>query len=112
MLGLLEKFFPKVSQEVVIEIFAAQMCVSCGSFDCEDATSDVQKGHVESSTAQIENEDMLFLLALGVETIGDCGSCRFIDDTQNVKTGNSTGILGGETLGVIKIRRYSVNTER
>ena len=55
---------------------------------------------------------MLFLLVLGVETIGDSGSCRFVDDAQNVETGNSTGILGGETLGVIKIGWYPVNTER
>jgi len=40
-----------------------------------------------------------------VQTIGQCGRGRLVDDTQHLKTGNLAGVLGRLTLGVVEIGR-------
>ena len=45
-------------QERVVKVLSAQMGVARRSLDGEDSTGDVEKGNIESSSSQIENENV------------------------------------------------------
>ena len=53
-------------QESIIEVLSTQMSITCSSLDGEDATADVEEGDIESSTTQIENENILLGLGLTI----------------------------------------------
>jgi hypothetical protein len=81
-----------------------QVSVSSGSLDGEDTTLNVKEGHIESSSTEIVDEDVSLLVGLsGTETVGDSGGGRLVDDTEDVKTSDGTGILGGLTLVVVEV---------
>jgi hypothetical protein len=108
-------------KEVSVEILPAQMgaeksqllfrnariihnLLSCGSLDGEDTALDVEEGNIESSTTKVVDEDVPLLLGLaGAETVGDSGGGRLVDDTEDVKTSDGTGVLGGLTLVVVEV---------
>ncbi len=100
---LLEEVCGTVLDEFVVEVFSAQMCVSGSGLHFEDSVFDGQEGHIESSTSQIEDEHVLFSLALLVESVGDGGSGGLVDDSQYVESGNHSGVLGGLSLGVVEV---------
>jgi hypothetical protein len=77
--------------------------VTSGGLDGEHTTSDGQEGDIESTTSEIEDEDNLLLLGLGVKTVGDGSGSWLVDDTENVKAGDGTGVLGSETLRVVEV---------
>ena len=57
--GLLLEVLLEVVKEVVVEILATQVSVTSGSLDGEDTASDVEEGDIESSSTEIEDEDVL-----------------------------------------------------
>ena len=65
----------------------------------EDTILNSQDGHIESSTSQIEDEDVTFSLVhvslLLVQTVCDSGSRGLVDDSQDVESSDHSGILGG-----------------
>ena len=64
----------------------------------------MKKRNIESSTTEIVDEDVPLLLGLsGAETVGDSGGGRLVDDTEDVESGNGTGVLGGLTLVVVEV---------
>jgi hypothetical protein len=95
-------------EKVRVEILATQMGVTSGGLDSEDTTLDVQEGDIESTTTKIVDEDVALLLGLtGTKTVGNGGGGRLVDDTEDVKTGNGTGVLGGLSLVVVEVGRDS-----
>jgi hypothetical protein len=96
----------EVLQEGVVEVLSSQVRVTSSGLDGEDTTSDGEKGDIEGSSSEIEDENHLLLLGLlsGLtETVSDGGSGRLVDDTENIETSDRTGILGGETLRVVEV---------
>jgi len=89
--------------QLVIEIFTAQMSITSSGLNFEDTVFDGQEGDIESTTTQIEDEDVSFTLSLSVETVSDSGSSGFVDDSEDVETSNDTGILSGLSLGIVEI---------
>lgn len=80
--------------------------LSSGSLDGEDTTLDVQEGDIESTTTKIVDEDVALLVGLaGTETVGDSGGGRLVDDTEDVKASDGTGVLGGLPLVVVEVGR-------
>jgi len=105
-LGLLGELLLEVIEKVGVEILSTQVSVSSGSLDGEDTTLNVKEGHIESSSTEIVDEDVSLLVGLsGTETVGDSGGGRLVDDTEDVKTSDGTGILGGLTLVVVEVSR-------
>lgn len=92
-------------EEGVVEVLSAQVGVTSGGLDGEDATGDVEEGDIKSSSTKIEDEDVLLGLGLLIETVGDGGCGGFVDDAEDVETGDGTSILGGETLRVVEVSR-------
>ncbi|KAF5326355.1 hypothetical protein D9611_000923 [Ephemerocybe angulata] len=100
--GLLLVLLDEVLDDTVIEILTAEMGVTSGGQDLEDTVVDGEKGDIESSSSEIVDDD-LGLTALLVETVGDGGSGGLVDDTEDMETGDGTGILGGLALSVVEV---------
>lgn len=80
------------------------MGVTSGSLDSENTTLDVEKGHIESTTTEIVDENVALLVRLsGTKTVGDSSSSWLVDDTENVQTSDGTGVLGGLSLVVVEV---------
>ncbi len=96
----------EVVHESVIEVLTSKMGVSTSSLHLEDTTLDGQEGHIECATTQVEDKHVLLGLSGLVETISNSSGSGLVDDTEDVQTGNGTGILGCLPLAVIEVRRY------
>jgi len=93
----------EVVDESVVEIFTAQVSVTSSGFDLEDTIFNGEDGDIEGSTAKIEDEDVSLGADLLVKTVGDGGSGGLVDDTEDVNTGDGTGVLGGLSLGIVEV---------
>ena len=103
MLGLSLELGLEVLEEGVVEVLTTEMGVSSGGLDGEDLTLDGKKGDIESSTSEIEDEDSSLVGGLFIETVSNGGSSGLVDDSENLESGDGTGILGSETLGVVEV---------
>jgi hypothetical protein len=95
-----------VLKEGVVEVLTTKVRVTSGGLDGEDTTGDGEKGDIERSSSEVEDEnDLLLLRLLGglTETVSDGSGGGLVDDTENIKTGDGSGVLGGETLGVVEV---------
>lgn len=78
------------------------MGVTSGGEHLEDAVVNGEEGDIEGSTTEIIDDDLRFTTLL-VETVGDSGGGGFVDDTEDLKTGDCAGVLGSLTLGVVEV---------
>jgi hypothetical protein len=102
----------EVVQKGVVEILSTQVGVTGGGLDGEDSSLDGQEGDIECTTTQVEDEDELLLLGLGVETVGDSGGGRLVDDTEDLESGNGTSVLGSQSLRVVEVGRDAMISNR
>ena len=93
----------EVVDETVVEVLTTKVSVTSGSLDLEDTLLDGQERDIESTTTKIVDEDVALTLDLLVKTVGDGGGGGLVDDTEDVETGDETGVLGGLTLGVVEV---------
>jgi len=98
---LLLELLDEVADEGDVEIFTTKMSVTVGGLDLEDTVLDLQDGDIESTTSQIVDSDNV--VGGLVKTVGKSGRGRLVDDTEDVQTGDLTGVLGGLTLGVVEV---------
>ena len=80
------------------------MGIARGGQDLKDTIIDRKEGDIESSTAEVVDDNFRFT-ALLVKTVGDGGSSRIVNDTKDLQTGDGTGILGSLALGVVEMGR-------
>jgi len=78
--GLLLVGLDKVVHDTVIEIFTTKMGVTGGSQNLEDTIINGEERNIEGSSSEIVDDD-LRLLAFLVESVGDGGGGRLVDDT-------------------------------
>jgi hypothetical protein len=97
-----------VADEVDIEVLTTEVGVTVGGLDLEDTVLDLQNGDIEGTTTKIVDGDNAVGLLL--ETVGECGSGRLVNDTEDVEARNLTSILGRLTLGVVEVGRDSDNS--
>ncbi len=90
-----------VFDEGVVPVIAAELGVAVGGEDFEDAVADFENGNIEGSTAEVINGD--FLIGFFVETVGQRGGGRLVDDAEDLESGDLTGCLGGVALGIVEI---------
>ena len=103
--GLLLELLLEVVQEVVVEVLTAEMSITSSGLHSEDTSGDVEERDIEGSTTKIEDENITLAFCLLIKAVGNGSSCRLVDNTEHVKTSNSTRILGCKTLRVIEIGR-------
>lgn len=90
-------------QQGVVKVLSSQVGVTSGGLDGENTSLDGKQRHIEGTTTEIENENGLLLLGLGVQTISDGSGGRLVNDTEDLETSDGTGVLGSETLRVVEV---------
>ncbi|EEQ38695.1 heat shock protein SSB1 [Clavispora lusitaniae ATCC 42720] len=109
--GLLLEVSLEEVQQVGVEILTTQVSVTSGSLDGENTTSDVQQRNIESTSTQVEDQNVSLLLGLtSTQTVSNSGGSWLVDDSQDVQTSNGTSVLGGLTLSVVKVSWNSDNS--
>jgi hypothetical protein len=103
LLVLSLEFVNEVVDQTVVEVLTTQVGVTGSRLDLEDTLLNGEERNIEGTTTEIEDEDVALTLNLLVETVGNGGSGRLVDDSENVETGDETGILGSLTLGVVEV---------
>lgn len=78
------------------------MCISCSGLHLKDSILNSEEGDIKGSSTKIENENIL-LLSLLIKSVGNGGGSGFVQDSDNVKSSNGSGIFGGLSLGIIEI---------
>lgn len=95
----------EVVDQAVVEILTTQVSVTGSRLDLKDTLLNGQERNIKGTTTEIEDEDVALTLDLLVKTVGDGGSGRLVDDSENVEASDKTGILGSLTLGVVEVGR-------
>lgn len=96
-----------VANQVDIEILTTKVSVTVGGLDLEDTVLDLEDGNIEGTTTKIVDGDNAVGLLL--KTVGKSSSSGLVNDTEDVKAGNLTGVLGGLTLSVVEVSRNGNN---
>ena len=90
--------------EPAIEVVAAEVGVTRGGADLDDAVADVEDADVERAAAEVEHEHGLVRLL--VEPVGQGRGGRLVDDAQHLQPGDLPGVLGRLPLGIVEVRRH------
>ena len=107
LLVLALELLNEVVDKAVVEIFTTKMGITSSGLDLENTLLDGQERNIESSSSEIENQNIAFADDLLVETVGNSGSSGLVDDTEHVHAGNGPSIFGGLTLRIVEVRRNS-----
>jgi len=91
----------------VVEVFSAQVGVSCRSLDLEDAVFDSQQSYVEGASTKVLDEHIFLSLGLLVQSIRDRSGGGLVDDAQALQTSDLRGVFGGLPLRVVEVGRHS-----
>lgn len=103
------EFVYEVVDKTVVEVLTTQVSVTSGGLDLEDTLLNGKERNIEGSSSEIEDEDVALTLLLLVKTVGNGSGGRLVDDTEDVKTGDETSILGGLALRVVEVGGDSNN---
>lgn len=94
----------EVVDDAIIKIFATKMRVTGSSQNFKDTIVNGKERDIKRSTTKIIDDDLRFATFL-IKAVGDSGGSRLVDDAEDSKTGNGSGVLGGLTLSIIEIYR-------
>jgi len=94
----------EVVNDAVIKIFTTKMGVTSSSQNLEDTIVNGKERDIKGSTTKIIDNNLRFAAFL-VKAVGDSGGSRLVDDAEDSKTGNGSGVLGCLTLSVVEIYR-------
>jgi hypothetical protein len=95
-----------------VEVLSSEVSITTGGLDSEHTTLHGEHRHIEGTTTKIEDHDIGLIvgrtISIGrVESVGKGGSSGLVDDTNNVKSGNTASILGSLSLLIIEMGRDS-----
>jgi hypothetical protein len=86
----------------LVEVVAAQVVVAVGGLNLEHALADLEHGHVERASTEVEDKDRL-VGGLLVEPVCERGRRGLVDDALHVEAGDAAGVLGGLALVVVEV---------
>lgn len=92
------EWLDEMVDEMVVEVLSTQASVACSGLDLEDTVHNGLEGNIKGSSSETEDENVTLAADLLIETVGDGGSSRVVDDAEDVHGRKGTGILGGMTL--------------
>ena len=101
---LLVVLLGEVVDDTLVEVLTTKVSVTSGSENLEDTVLNGEERDIEGTTTEIVDNDLTLTLGL-VKTVGDSGGGGLVDNTEDVETGDDTGILGSLTLVVLLIVR-------
>lgn len=102
---LLLEVLDNVADKADIKVLTTKVGITVGGLDLEHTLLDLQNGDIEGTTTKvIDGNDTVGLL---LQTVGKGSGSRLVNDTEDVKASNLTGILGSLALGVVEVGRDS-----
>ena len=100
------ELFDQVVDQAHVKVFTTEegVTISRQHLDLVLAVdiSNFNNGYIKGTATEVIHGDLAIPLFF-IHTKGQCSSGRFIDNTLHFQTGNLASVLGGLTLGVIKI---------
>lgn len=90
----------QVVDDSLVKVLTTKVGVTGSSQDLEDTVVDGQERNIKGTTTKIVDNDLALAIGL-VQTIGNSGGGGLVDNSEDVQTGNDTGVLGGLTLVVL-----------
>ena len=90
--------------DALVEVVAAEVRVAVGRLHFDDALAHFEHGDVERAAAEVVDRDRLVLLL--VETVGQRGGRRLVDDAKHVEARNLAGVFGRLPLRVVEVRGH------
>ena len=90
--------------QALVNVVAAEVGITIGRLHFDDAFSDFQNRDIEgSATEVIDGDGFIFSF---VESVGECGCRRLVDDALDFEAGNLSGVFGRLPLCVVEICRH------
>jgi len=102
---LLAELLENVLADTVVEVLSTQVRVTGSCEYLEYTVLDGKERDIEGSSSEVEDEDVALASGLLVETVGDGGGGRLVDDSEDIEAGNGAGVLGGLSLRVVEVGR-------
>ena len=87
----------------LVNVVAAQVCITVGRLHFNDAFADFKNRNVERTAAEVIDRDGLVLLL--VQAVRQCCRRRLIHNALDVKAGNLTGVFCRLPLRVVEVGR-------
>ena len=87
-----------------IPIVSTQMGIPIRRLHLEQPVPNIQNRDIKSPTAQIINRNLLILLL--IQSVGQRGRSRLVNDPQNFQPSNFSRILRRLTLAIVEISRH------
>ena len=100
---ILFELLDQVIHEADIEVVPTEEGITAGGADLKHAVTHIEDGNIECTAAQIIDSNNFVLLF--IQSIGQGGGGRLVDDAQNLQPGDLAGIFGGVALGIVEIGR-------
>ena len=88
----------------IVDVVSAEMRVAVGGNHFENSVVQLENRNIECAAAEIVYDDDAVLLFIEAVSERCCG--RFVDQAQNIQSGDATGIFGRLPLRVIEICGY------
>ena len=88
----------------MVVVITPQSRIATGGHHLENTTGQAQNRDIKGAAAKVV--DGIHAFTAVVQAIGNGGSGRLVDQTQNIQTGELGRILGGLALCVVKIGRH------
>ncbi len=97
--------FGHVVDQHVVEVVAAEVGVAVGRLHLEDAVAQFEDRDIERTAAEVVDGD-LHVVRFLVQTVGQCGGCRLVDDAAHLQTGDFARLFRGLALRIREIGGY------
>lgn len=97
-----------VVDQHVVEVVAAQVRIAVGRLHLEHAIAQFQNRDIERTAAQVVHGN-LHIAVLLVQTVGQSGGGRLVDDAAHLQAGDFARLLGSPTLRVGEVGRHGDN---
>ncbi len=95
----------EVIDDALVEVVAAKVRIARSGLHFEHAVADLQNRDIEGAAAKVEHEDGL--VALLVQSVGERGGGRLVDDAQHLQPRDFTRVFGGGALRVVEVGGHS-----
>src|SRR5690606_18924756 len=92
----------------VVEVISTKVRITVSRFYFEYPITKFQDRNIMCSASAVENGNFK-VLCFFIQTISQCGSGRFVDNSFYLKSGNFSGFFGSLTLCVIEVCRNGDN---
>ena len=93
-----------VFHDPLVKVVAAQIGIAAGGQHGEGSVLDLDDGDIKGAAAEVIDEDLLGSFV--VQTVGDGGGGRLVDDAQDIQPRDPACILRGLALAVVEIGRH------